>query len=106
MKSNNKLNLKKNYFGIGKYTSKKILQKFGIQKITNNLLKKNKLVLNITNYVNNNFIVNKNLKNVIRKNINEKITISSYEGKRHMLKLPVNGQRTKTNSKTRKKNKK
>lgn len=53
-------------------------------------------------------LISKNYKNTfIEQNIKKKIKffweIKLYRGIRHMLKLPVRGQRTKTNSKTKKK---
>lgn len=42
--------------------------------------------------------------NKIYNNINKKRKIKSYSGMRHILKLPVRGQRTHTNAKTPKKN--
>jgi small subunit ribosomal protein S13 len=42
--------------------------------------------------------------NKIFNNINKKKKIKNYSGMRHILKLPVRGQRTHTNAKTQKKN--
>ena len=42
--------------------------------------------------------------NKIFNNVNKKKKIKSYTGMRHILKLPVKGQRTHTNAKTQKKN--
>jgi small subunit ribosomal protein S13 len=50
-----------------------------------------------------NLIIKDDLKNEINKNIKKLKKIKAYKGFRHKLKLPVRGQRTKTNAKTRKK---
>lgn len=43
-----------------------------------------------------------NLRRQVQLNIKNKKDIKTYEGRRHMANLPVNGQRTKTNARTRK----
>lgn len=43
-----------------------------------------------------------NLRRVISMNIKRKMDLGSYQGRRHRLGLPVRGQRTKTNARTRK----
>ncbi len=52
------------------------------------------------------FDVEGNLRTRIRLNIKRLIDIKCYKGSRHKARLPVNGQRTKTNAKTRKRIKK
>ncbi|MDD9868028.1 MAG: 30S ribosomal protein S13 [Candidatus Campbellbacteria bacterium] len=42
------------------------------------------------------------LRREVSSNIKRKKDIGSYQGKRHMVRLPVRGQRTKTNARTRK----
>lgn len=59
-------------------------------------------VRKITQYINENFKVEGELKQEVQKNIKRLIEISSYRGLRHRMGLPVRGQRTKTNSRTRK----
>ena len=54
----------------------------------------------------NSFETEGNLRTRIRLNIKRLIDIKSYRGLRHKSNLPVRGQRTRTNAKTRKKNKK
>ena len=54
----------------------------------------------------NDFEVEGNLRTRIRLNIKRLIDIKSYKGLRHKSNLPVRGQRTRTNAKTRKKIKK
>ncbi|HFL8819416.1 MAG TPA: 30S ribosomal protein S13 [Candidatus Azoamicus sp. OHIO2] len=52
------------------------------------------------------FEIEGNLRTRVRLNIKRLIDIKSYRGLRHKSNLPVRGQRTKTNARTRKKNKK
>lgn len=40
------------------------------------------------------------LRKIVKSNIRSLIRINSYRGKRHLLNLPVRGQRTRTNSRT------
>ena len=41
-----------------------------------------------------------NLKRIVKSDINRLIAIKSYRGRRHLKRLPVRGQRTRTNAKT------
>jgi small subunit ribosomal protein S13 len=56
----------------------------------------------IRDYIKNNVTVEGELKKVVISNIQRKIAINCYQGLRHKYKLPVRGQRTKTNARTRK----
>ena len=56
----------------------------------------------IRDYIDKNFVVEGDLRGQISQNIKLKISIGCYEGSRHRNRLPVRGQRTKTNAKTRK----
>ena len=56
----------------------------------------------IRSYIDKNFSIEGDLRGQISQNIKLKISIGSYMGSRHRLRLPVRGQRTKTNAKTRK----
>jgi small subunit ribosomal protein S13 len=56
----------------------------------------------IRDYIKNHIIVEGELKKVVISNIQRKINIQCYQGLRHKFKLPVRGQRTKTNARTRK----
>ena len=56
----------------------------------------------VRKYIEENYMIEGDLRSQISQNIKLKISIGCYEGSRHRLKLPVRGQRTKTNAKTRK----
>ncbi|WDI79348.1 30S ribosomal protein S13 [Candidatus Vidania fulgoroideae] len=90
-------------FGIGKKNSLIICKKLNItnKKILHlNTKEKKNLYKQLRKY-----IVEGNLKTKIYNNIQKLIDIHSYRGTRHSKFLPSRGQRTKTNSKTRKKKK-
>jgi small subunit ribosomal protein S13 len=89
-------------FGIGKSTSLKILESAGVDE--------NKKVADLTddevnklrNIITSEIKVEGSLKTEIQTNIKRLMDIGSYRGKRHRRGLPVRGQRTKTNARTRK----
>lgn len=87
-------------YGIGLSLSKKILNDLKIDKnirtkdISTDDLKK------IQDYIEKNFTVENELKREIRKNVTRLIHINAYKGSRHSRRLPVRGQRTKTNTRT------
>jgi len=56
----------------------------------------------IRKYIEEKLVIEGDLKRDIQKNIKRLIAIRSYKGLRHKLGLPVHGQRTKTNARTRK----
>lgn len=88
-------------YGIGKYIAKKICLNTGIPEyIKINDLSENQLDLlrnEVTKYV-----VEGDLRNILSLNIKRLIDIGTYRGLRHKRSLPVRGQRTKTNARTRK----
>ena len=89
-------------YGIGRATAQYILEKAGI-----NLDKKvnqwNDDELNaIRNIITNEFKVEGQLRSEVQMSIKRLLDIACYRGLRHRKGLPVRGQRTKTNSRTRK----
>ena len=91
--------------GIGDHNSKLICEKLNIplNKRVNNLSEDE--VLKIREYIDQNYKVEGDLRREVSMNIKRLVDIKSYRGKRHRSGLPCRGQRTKTNAKTRKKNK-
>ncbi len=59
-------------------------------------------VLNIRNFIQANFEVEGDLRRDVTQNIKRKVEIGSYQGIRHRKGLPVRGQRTHTNARSRK----
>ncbi len=89
-------------FGIGKSTAKKILSDADVDfNIKVNDLTESQVNL-IRQAIDKKFKVEGDLKREIQTNIKRLIDIASYRGLRHKKGLPVRGQRTKTNSRTRK----
>lgn len=90
-------------YGINKSVSKQICFHLGINPAVKlSALKKHKIE-SLTNFLKTNFKTGRNLKNhtiSIKKNLLE---IKSYRGLRNWFGLPVHGQRTSTNGKTKKK---
>ena len=88
-------------FGIGKSTSNKILEKAGVDKDTRVKDLTEGQVAQIRNFVEE-YKVEGELRKEIRLNIKRLLDIKSYRGLRHRNGLPVRGQKTKTNARTRK----
>ena len=59
-------------------------------------------ILKIREYIDGNFIVEGDLRRDVSQNIRRKTEIGTYQGLRHRNGLPVRGQRTHTNARTRK----
>lgn len=89
-------------FGIGRTSSKEILRKTDISPE----IRVNKLteedVTKLRNVIENDYKVEGALRGEISMNIKRLIDIGSYRGLRHRRGLPLRGQRTKTNARTRK----
>ncbi len=87
-------------FGIGRSTANKILDKLNIDKN----IRVNKMstddVVKLRNEIEDNYVLEGELKRQIMMNIKRLKEIGSYRGLRHSRGLPVRGQRTKTNTRT------
>ena len=88
--------------GIGPHFSKKICTELSIPKSTrvNNLSEDQ--VLKIREYIDANYKVEGDLRREISVNIKRLVDLVTYRGTRHKKKLPVRGQRTHCNARTRK----
>ncbi|CAM4399272.1 30S ribosomal protein S13 [Saccharibacillus endophyticus] len=89
-------------FGIGKTTSQKILGQTGISPNTRVRDLTEDEVNKLRESIDANEKVEGDLRREISLNIKRLIEIGSYRGVRHRRGLPVRGQRTKTNARTRK----
>jgi small subunit ribosomal protein S13 len=88
-------------FGIGDSTAKSILMKLGINENTKVSALTDEEVNKIRTEIG--FIkIEGALKSEVQMNIKRLIDIGTYRGKRHRRGLPVRGQRTRTNARTRK----
>ena len=89
-------------YGIGRTRSVQILTETKIDKnIRVKDLTDDQLVA-IRDFIEGNFKVEGDLRRDVAADIRRKVEIGSYEGLRHRKGLPVRGQRTKTNARTRK----
>lgn len=89
-------------FGIGEVSAKSILEKAEVNpdKKVGDLTEVE--VSKIRSVITSDFKVEGALRSEVQQNIKRLIDIGSYRGVRHRRGLPVRGQRTKTNSRTRK----
>jgi small subunit ribosomal protein S13 len=89
-------------YGIGRTRSVQILEETKVNKdIRVKDLSDDQLV-SIRDFIEGNFKVEGDLRRDVAADIRRKVEIGSYEGIRHRKGLPVRGQRTKTNARTRK----
>ncbi len=89
-------------FGIGRPTADKILAATGINPDTRVKDLTEQDVAKLRDYIDANLTVEGNLRREVALNIKRLVEIGCYRGVRHRKGLPVRGQRTKTNARTRK----
>ena len=89
-------------FGIGPYRSDQILKKTGIDPSTRVNKLTDEEVAKLRSVIENDYNVEGILRGEISMNIKRLMDIGSYRGLRHRRGLPVRGQRSKTNARTRK----
>jgi small subunit ribosomal protein S13 len=89
-------------FGIGRPLSKKILAEVKVNPNVRVKDLKDEDAVKIRSVIERDFRVEGDLRRDISMNIKRLIDIGCYRGLRHRLGLPVRGQRTKTNARTRK----
>jgi len=89
-------------FGIGRPTSLKVCSDLGLNPDTRVRDLTDDEVNRIRVYVDQNLRVEGDLRRDVAQDIRRKIEIGSYQGVRHRKGLPVRGQRTHTNARTRK----
>ena len=88
--------------GIGRYTSGQILKEAGIEKDTKAGKLSEDELSRITQIIDRNYIVGGQLRRQVAQNIARLRDISCYRGIRHRKGLPVRGQHTQSNARTRK----
>ena len=91
-------------YGVGLTLSKKVLAATKVDPNTRTKHLSEEEVNRIREYLEKNFKVEGNLRQQVLLNIKRLKEIGSYRGIRHIRGLPVRGQRTKTNSRTRRGN--
>ena len=89
-------------YGIGRTSATKILEATGIDPDTRAKDLTEEQVSKLRDEIENNYHVEGDLRREVALNIKRMIEINCYRGIRHRKGLPVRGQRTKTNARTRK----
>ena len=89
-------------FGIGRTTAQQICEACDVNRDTRVRDLTEDEVAKLRNYVTANLKVEGDLRRDVQQDIRRKMEIGSYQGIRHRRGLPVNGQRTHTNARTRK----
>jgi small subunit ribosomal protein S13 len=89
-------------YGLGRTRTKQICEATGIDPNTRVRDLTDEEVARLRNYIDANFKVEGDLRRDVAQDIKRKMEIGSYQGIRHRRGLPVRGQRTHTNARTRK----
>ena len=89
-------------FGIGLTTSKKLLAAADVNPATRTRDLTEDEVVRLRDAIDKNAVVEGDLRREIQMNIKRLVDIGCYRGRRHRLGLPVRGQNTKNNARTRK----
>ena len=89
-------------FGIGRTLSNQILAATGIDRDLRTRDLTEEQLIHLRDYIEANLKVEGDLRREVQADIRRKIEIGCYQGLRHRRGMPVRGQRTKTNARTRK----
>jgi small subunit ribosomal protein S13 len=89
-------------FGIGRTRSMELLTATGISPDLRSKDLSDEDVARLREYIEENYKVEGDLRREVAADIRRKVEIGCYQGLRHRRNLPVHGQRTKTNARTRK----
>ncbi|HQO57491.1 MAG TPA: 30S ribosomal protein S13 [Candidatus Omnitrophota bacterium] len=89
-------------YGIGPTTARKVLDEANIEYGRRAKDLTDEEIARLTSVIQNNFLVEGDLRRDMTQNIRRHMDMGSYRGLRHRKGLPVRGQRTKTNARTRK----
>jgi small subunit ribosomal protein S13 len=89
-------------FGIGRTRSEQICEATGIDQSTRVRDLTDEEINKVRSFIDQNLKVEGDLKRDVQQDIKRKMEIGCYQGLRHRKGLPVHGQRTHTNARTRK----
>jgi small subunit ribosomal protein S13 len=89
-------------YGIGRTTSQLVCDQTGMSRDTRVRDLTEEEVARLRTFIDQNLKVEGDLRREVSQNIKRKMEIGNYEGLRHRRGLPVHGQRTRTNARTRK----
>jgi|SRR3989344_4137991 len=91
-------------YGIGRPLAAKIIKQVKISPVKKAKELTNEELMQLKNFVEKNYKIEGDLKRIVQSNIKRLKEVGTYRGYRHARGLPVRGQRTKTNSRTRRGN--
>ncbi|TLP77146.1 30S ribosomal protein S13 [Nesterenkonia sphaerica] len=89
-------------YGVGRTRAEQVVEVTGVDGNTRVKDLTDEQLVALRDYIEGNFTVEGDLRREVSSDIRRKVEIGSYEGLRHRRGLPVRGQRTKTNARTRK----
>ena len=89
-------------YGVGRKLSNQIIEKLGLNKDTRAKELKEDDIARLNAILQSEYVVEGDLRRQVQNNIKRLVGIHCYRGIRHRLGLPVRGQRTRTNARTRK----
>ncbi len=89
-------------YGLGLTTSREVIEKAKLDPAMKADDLTDEQVTAITKVLREEYVIEGDLRRQVTQNIRRLISINSYRGSRHRRGLPVRGQRTKTNARTRK----
>ena len=89
-------------YGIGRTRSNEILEATGVSPDVRSKDLTDEDIVKLRDYIENSLKVEGDLRREVQADIRRKMEIGCYQGLRHRRGLPVHGQRTKTNARTRK----
>lgn len=89
-------------YGVGRTRAQQTLAATGINPDTRTKDLTDDQLITLRDYLEGNFKIEGDLRREVEADIRRKIQINCYQGIRHRRHLPVHGQRTKTNARTRK----
>jgi small subunit ribosomal protein S13 len=89
-------------YGVGRSTASEVCGKLGVVEDLRPGQLDNAQIVKLREIIDKEYVVESERKRVVMNNIKTKMDLGSYEGLRHRKSLPVRGQRTRTNARTRK----
>ena len=89
-------------YGVGRTNSKKVLNDLGVNELTRARDLSEDELASIASHIEKNYVVEGQLRRQVAQNIPRLKDIGSYRGLRHRRGLPVRGQRTQCNARSRK----
>ncbi len=89
-------------YGIGRTRSQQILAATGVSPDLRVKDATDDQLVALRDFIEGNFMVEGDLRREVQADIRRKVEIGNYQGLRHRRGMPVRGQRTKTNARTRK----